>query len=468
VSKSSTLVVKIVSDAKGASAGFAEADQKVGGFTSGLGKASLAAGAVVAGLTAMATEAEKAASDLQQSSGAVEQVFGAQADAIKASAKGAAQAVGLSTNAYQEMASVIGSQLKNLNLPVDKIVPQTQALIRTGADLAATYGGTAADAVQALSALLRGETDPIERYGVSIKQSDINARMAAEGHAKLTGAAAKQAQVQAVLGLLTQQTGSAMGQWSAQLNTAAEQTQVASAEWENAKAALGEALLPVVAQASTLLGGLSGWMKDNSGAVQVLAVVIGGLAATVLIVNGAIAAYNAVSSIATGIQWALNIAMDANPIGLIIVAIGALVAAVILMYNKFQWFRDLISDVVGWFKKAWEWITKVWNAIGDFLGLSGSSGVNLSMGGPAGGGGGGPAGGPAWGGGPGGAWGAVPSVGGGRLAAPVVVQSGGDTINITVQGAVDQEGTADTIRKMLDDRDTQLGRKSALTFGMKR
>jgi hypothetical protein len=467
VSKSSTLVVKIVSDAKGAAAGFAEADAKVGGFTSGMGKASIAAGALVAGITAAATEAERAASDLQQSSGAVEQVFGAQADAIKASAQEAAKAVGLSTNAYQEMASVIGSQLKNLSLPVDKIVPQTQSLIHMGADLAATYGGTAADAVEALSSLLRGETDPIERYGVSIKQSDINARLAAEGHAKLTGAAAKQAQVQAVLGLLTQQTGSAMGQWAAQLGTAAEQTQVASAEWENAKASLGEALLPVVAEASTALGGLSSWMKDNTGAVQVLAVVIGGLAAAVLVVNGAVAAYNAIASIATGVQWALNIAMDANPIGLIIVAIGALVAAVIIMYAKFQWFRDLISDVVGWFKKAWEWITKVWNAIGDFFGSS--NGGLLDFGAPAGGGGAAPAaGGPAWGGPGGSAWGAVPSVAGGRLSGPVVIQPAGDTINITVQGAVDAEGTADTIRRMLTDRDTQLGRRSTLKLGMKR
>jgi TP901 family phage tail tape measure protein len=42
-------------------------------------------------------------------------------------------------------------------------------------------------------------------------------------------------------------------------------------------------------------------------------------------------------------QWALNIAMDANPIGLIIIAIVALVAGFVLAYNKIGWFRDAVN-----------------------------------------------------------------------------------------------------------------------------
>jgi hypothetical protein len=38
-------------------------------------------------------------------------------------------------------------------------------------------------------------------------------------------------------------------------------------------------------------------------------------------------------------QWALNVAMDANPIMLVILALAALVAAVVYCYNKFGWFR---------------------------------------------------------------------------------------------------------------------------------
>lgn len=54
-------------------------------------------------------------------------------------------------------------------------------------------------------------------------------------------------------------------------------------------------------------------------------------------------------------QWALNLAMSASPIGLVVLAIAALVAGVIYAYNHFTWFRNGvqaamhgISTAVGW------------------------------------------------------------------------------------------------------------------------
>lgn len=54
-------------------------------------------------------------------------------------------------------------------------------------------------------------------------------------------------------------------------------------------------------------------------------------------------------------EWALNVAMDANPIMLVVLAIAALVAGLIWAYNKVGWFRAFvdtsfkaISSIVGW------------------------------------------------------------------------------------------------------------------------
>ncbi|MGW5123314.1 phage tail tape measure protein [Streptomyces sp. NPDC004069] len=54
-------------------------------------------------------------------------------------------------------------------------------------------------------------------------------------------------------------------------------------------------------------------------------------------------------------QWLLNIAMDANPVMLIVLGIAALVAGLILAYNKIGWFRDfcdgafkVIGAAIGW------------------------------------------------------------------------------------------------------------------------
>ena len=80
-----------------------------------------------------------------------------------------------------------------------------------------------------------------------------------------------------------------------------------------------------------------------------LAAVIG-VAAVVLNAHAiAMTAYAAVMGIVTaatriwtGVQWLLNVAMSANPIGLIIIGIAALVAAVVYCWNKFAGFRAFI------------------------------------------------------------------------------------------------------------------------------
>ena len=44
-------------------------------------------------------------------------------------------------------------------------------------------------------------------------------------------------------------------------------------------------------------------------------------------------------------QWALNIAMDANPIGAIVAALVLLVAGIVYCYNHFETFRKIVNGV---------------------------------------------------------------------------------------------------------------------------
>jgi hypothetical protein len=52
------------------------------------------------------------------------------------------------------------------------------------------------------------------------------------------------------------------------------------------------------------------------------------------------------------IQWVLDAALDANPIGLVIVAIAALAAGVIYAYTHFAVFRDIVNGIFNWFRGA--------------------------------------------------------------------------------------------------------------------
>jgi hypothetical protein len=243
-----TLRVNIVTDASKATAGLDSTASKIGK----LGKfAAAGAGAAGLAIAALTVSAVKSASHLQQAVGATGAIFGKFARGVERDAGAAANAVGLSKSDYLDLANVLGSQLKNAGTPLDKLAGKTKNLIGVGSDMAAVFGGSTKDAVDALSSALKGETDPIEKYGVSIKQADINTLLAERGQKKLTGTALKQAQAAAVLDLVTKQTAATHGQFAAQSNTLAEQQQRLGALWENLKASLGSGLLPVL---STVLG----------------------------------------------------------------------------------------------------------------------------------------------------------------------------------------------------------------------
>lgn len=89
-----------------------------------------------------------------------------------------------------------------------------------------------------------------------------------------------------------------------------------------------------------------GWIIDNKDTlIAGLAGIAAGFVAFKVVsliqgVVGAIKAFKAANEGATVAQWLLNVAMNANPIGLIIAAIVALVAAFVVLWKKSESFRN--------------------------------------------------------------------------------------------------------------------------------
>lgn len=186
------------------------------------------------------------ASDAQQSIGATETVFAKAAASIIKNSQKAATKYGLSANTYRENANLIGSLFRNQGVAADQLAAKTDKMISIGADLAATFGGSTTDAVNALGSAFKGEFDSLERYGISIKQSNINALLAARGQDKLTGAALKAATQQATTDLIMKQSSASTGAFAKESDTLAHKQQVLGAKWDNLKTKLGNQLLPVI------------------------------------------------------------------------------------------------------------------------------------------------------------------------------------------------------------------------------
>ena len=121
-----------------------------------------------------------------------------------------------------------------------------------------------------------------------------------------------------------------------------------SSWWEKTTTNIGEALTPYSGMftAVTALGGamtaLNGFLLLNNT-----------LHITSMIVT---AASTVATYVATAAQWLFNAALDANPIGIIILAIAGLVAGLIILDQKFHFIQPTL-----------EWFANALGGIADFL-----------------------------------------------------------------------------------------------------
>jgi phage-related protein len=221
-------------------------------FAGPLAVAGIIAGAV-AGTAALIAPTIKEAGALEQSVGAIQSVFKESAGEMLEWSKGAATSVGLTQNAYNELGTLIGAQLKNAGTAMDELGPQTNNLIGLGADLASMFGGTTKEAVEAISSALKGERDPIERYGVSLNQARIDAKAAELGFQKVGGTLSQQANAAATLALLMEQTTDAHGNFAKEATTYEGVMQRLGASWGNVTATVGKGFLPVATAAGSIL-----------------------------------------------------------------------------------------------------------------------------------------------------------------------------------------------------------------------
>ena len=83
---------------------------------------------------------------------------------------------------------------------------------------------------------------------------------------------------------------------------------------------------------------------------------LSGVQAVTSTVNDTVGAFSSITKTAAGVQWLFNAAMTANPIGIVVAAIAALVGGLVLFFTKTETGR-----------KVWEKFTQVASAAWDFV-----------------------------------------------------------------------------------------------------
>jgi hypothetical protein len=260
---------KLTSATQGAQNSLSGLQKKVSGISRGIGRIVGTLGITLgfAGIIQGAKASVEAASDLEQQFGALDSIFKGNAAEMKKFSKEMNE-IGLSSAEAARQSSLLGALLKGSGLNIENTTDKTKDLVRLAGDLAATFGGPTSEAVRAISSLLRGERDPIERYGVSLKQVDINAQMLKDAKNGLVFESDREAAIQATLTLLYEKTADAQGQAARESETYAGVTGALTAKFEDMQAQIGAALLPTLAE-------FSAWLQTPEGEAKLQEIVDG-------------------------------------------------------------------------------------------------------------------------------------------------------------------------------------------------
>ncbi len=194
-----------------------------------------------------AKEAVSDATQLERNIAAVGSIFGEVAPEMLQFAQNASR-IGLNMNEAAGATTFLGSVIKQAGFDIDETSEMTQKLINLSADLAITYNRDVSEALNAVAALFRGEYDPIEKFGVGMKQNEIEALKAARGMDKLTGRAEIFADVMIRYEELLLRANDATGAFERQSDSLYVQQQVLAATFENVRAAVGLGLTPALSK----------------------------------------------------------------------------------------------------------------------------------------------------------------------------------------------------------------------------
>ncbi len=241
----------------------------------------------------------KAASDLGESVNAVNKTFETSSAEVIEWGEANANAFGLSQRAFNQMAVPLGAMLKNQGLQLAEVTDHTVKLTERAADMASVFNTDVTDALMAIQAGLRGEIDPLERYGVSLSAAAVEARALADSGKESAKELTNQEKALARLNLIYEQTSDTAGDFAETSDGLANAQRIATAQMEDAQAKIGSNFMPILAKAAQLTGQLAESFGSMPVPVQIAAAAVVALGAAIgLLAPKALAAKAALDAMA--------------------------------------------------------------------------------------------------------------------------------------------------------------------------
>ena len=318
-------------------------------MSAGLKKAALPAAAALGAIGIAAIGASKAAMEDAAAADHLAGVLKRTAGVTDAGVKATEDWISSTSRATGVADDELRPAMENL-VTATGDVSKAQKEMKLALDISAASGKSVEEVSKAIALAHTGQTAKLEKLIPG-----------------LSAAAKKSDDMSVIMGELADKTGGAMARST---ETAAGQMKIMENQSNELQETLGYALLPVIEALLPLLVAFADFASENTTVIKVLVGVVAGLSAAILVANAAMKAYAAASAIVkaataawTAVQWLLNAALNANPIGLIIIALAALAAGIYLAYTRSQTFRNIVTAAMEAVKDAIQSVDRAFDAV---------------------------------------------------------------------------------------------------------
>lgn len=245
--------------------GLKKSEGQVSGWGSAISGVLMGAG--MAAFNAMATAAQAAvaymgdavgaASDLGETVSKTGVLFGDATDSVMAWSENAATALGQSQQQALDAAATFATFGGAAGLAGDDLSKFSTDFVGLASDLASFNNTSPEQAIDAIGAALRGESEPLRAYGVLLDDASMRQAALKLGLIETTKEAlTPQQKVLAAQALIYEQTSAAQGDFARTSGGLANQQRILDAQMQNLQTTVGQALLPVMLALTTAMNNI--------------------------------------------------------------------------------------------------------------------------------------------------------------------------------------------------------------------
>ncbi len=325
----------------------------VGDKIAGMGK-TLTVG-LTAPIIAASAAMTKWAMDAVESENLFEVSMGNMAGAARAWSQELSKSLGLNEYETRRNIGTFDVMLKSFGMNETAAYGMAKGLTQLAYDMASFYNIKPEEAFQKLQSGISGEIEPLRRLGITVSETAVQTYAYTHGIAVQGTELNEQQKVLARYGLIMERTQTAQGDLARTIDSPVNQLRVLRSFVEETGIKFGQMLIPVVLKAAMALNHFAQWLnalppgaKQTVISLALMVAVLGpllfGIGKMIALVPSVAQGFSLIKGAVHGLGKAL-VWLSINPIGTILIAIAALVAAGIYVYQNWDSIKGKIIAI---------------------------------------------------------------------------------------------------------------------------